>query len=57
MLIFFVTNKILLCIVDYSSKFSIVKMADSLAAADLVKAAKIMFTKLGLPKKLIQMQV
>ena len=37
--------------VDYCSKFLIVKKADSLAADDLVKVAKIVFIEFGLPKK------
>ena len=51
--IFFVKMKTLLYIVDYYSMFSIVKGADSLAANDLVKTAKIVFTEFGFPKKII----
>ena len=46
-------NKTLLCIVDYYSKFPIVKKADSITADDLVKADKIVFTKFKLPKNII----
>ena len=49
----FVKNKIFLYIVGCFSKFPIVKKADSLAADDVVKAARIIFTKFGLPKKFI----
>ena len=48
--IIFVKNKTLLCIVDYNSKFPIVRKAYSLAADDLVKAAKLVFTEFALPK-------
>ena len=48
--IFSIKNKTLLCIVDYYSKFPLVRKAGSLTADDLVKAAKIVF---GLPKKII----
>ena len=51
--IFFVENETLLCIVDYYRKFLIVKRADSLAADDQLKAAKIVFAEFGLPMKII----
>ena len=41
----------LLCIVDIYSKFPIVKIADGLSPADLIRAAKIVFAEFGLPKK------
>ena len=50
---FFDKNKTLLCIGDYHRKFPIVKTAHSLAADDLVQAAKIIFAKFRLPKKII----
>ena len=52
--IFFVKNKHL-CIVDYYSKFPLVKKtkAVSLSADDLVRAAKIVFNEFELPKKII----
>ena len=40
-------------IVNLYSKFPIVKNADGLSADDLIRAAKIMFGELGLPKKII----
>ena len=48
-----VKNEILLCIVDYYSEFPILKRADSLAADDLVTAARIVLTEFGLPKETI----
>ena len=50
---FFVKNKAPLYILDYHSKFPIVKRADSFAADDLVKAAKVLFAEFRLPKKII----
>ena len=43
----------LLCIVDYYSKIPVVKKADGLSAANLNRAAKIVFTEFGLPKKIV----
>ena len=51
--IFSIKDYTLLCIEDYYSKFPNIRKADSLAANDLVKTAKIVFTKFGLPKKII----
>ena len=51
-LIFFVKNKTLVCIVNYYSQFPIVKKP-SLTADDLVEAAKIVFIQFGFPKKII----
>ena len=48
--VFIVNNKILMCIVDYYSKFPKVKMVDSLAADDLVQMAKMILAEYGLPK-------
>ena len=48
----FLKNKTLLCIVDHYGKSPIVR-AGSLTADDLVKAAKIVFTEFGFPKKII----
>ena len=51
--VFMVDNKMLLCIVDYYSKFATVKKVGSLAADDLVQTAKMIFAEYGLPKKSI----
>ena len=45
----FSINNMLLYIVDYCSKFPIVKKADSLSADNLITAAKFVFTEFGLP--------
>ena len=44
-------NEPLLCIVDYYSKFPVMKRADGLSADDLIKASEIMFVKFGIPKR------
>ena len=41
--IFSIKNNMLLSIVDYDSKFFIVKNIDGFSADDLIKAAKIVF--------------
>ena len=46
-----VNNKMLLCIVDYYSKFPIRKNISSVAVDDLVHMAKRIFAEYGLPKK------
>ena len=51
--ILMVNNKNLLCIVDYYSKFPVIKMVASLYVDDIVHAAKITFTELELPRKFI----
>ena len=48
-----VKNNILLCIVDYYSKFSVVKMEDGLLAYNLFRVVKIVFADFGLPKKIV----
>ena len=49
--IFSMNINMILCIVDYYRKLPIVKEVDGLSAEDLIRAAKIVFTKFGLPKK------
>ena len=39
------------CIVDYHSKFPIVKRAEEMSAERLITACKAMFSEYGLPKK------
>ena len=51
--VFSINYNMLLCIVDYYSKFPIVKKADGLSADDLTRGAKIVFTEFGLPKKIV----
>ena len=50
--IFSIHNNTLLYIVDYYSKFSVMKKADGLSADDLVRAVNIFFTEFGPPKKM-----
>ena len=50
---FSITNKTLLCIVPYYTKFPIMKKADGLSADDLIRAAKIVLAQSGLPKKIV----
>ena len=52
--IFMVNNKTILCIVDYNSKFPIVKKVGSLSADDLVQTAKLMFAEYGIPKNCLR---
>ena len=51
--IFTIKNSILLCIVDYHSKFPIVKKGDGLSEGNLIRVAKIVFVEFGLPKKMV----
>ena len=51
--IFIVTNKTLLCIVDYHSTFPTVKKVGSPAVDDLEQMAKMIFAEYALPKKII----
>ena len=51
--IFHFNNKNYLCIVDYHSKFSIVKRMERLSAESLVTTTKVIFAKYGIPQKLM----
>ena len=51
--IFMVNNKNVLCIVDYYSKFLVMKKVESMSPEDLIKAIKVIFGKFGLPKNLV----
>ena len=53
--IFSIKNYTLLCIVDYYSRFPVIKKADSLTADDLVKAAMIVFIELDFQRNSLQM--
>ena len=48
-----VNNKTILCTVHYNSTFPIERKVAGLSADDLVWATKLIFTKYGLPKKII----
>ena len=46
-------NKHYLCIVDYHSKFPIVKNTEDLSADSLILTCKIIFAEYGIPKKIM----
>ena len=46
-------NKNYLCIVDYHSKFLVIKKTGDFAADSLILTCKIIFTGFGLPKKIM----
>ena len=48
---FTLNNNNYLCIVDYCSKFPIVKRAEDMSAESLIIACKVIFSEYGLPKK------
>ena len=52
-----INNENLLCIVGYYSKFPVMKKVESLSTKDLIQAAKFIFAKLGLNKKLVSDEV
>ena len=51
--IFHYNNKNYLCIVDYNSKFPIVKRLEELSAENLTNTVKIIFAEYGIPHKLM----
>ena len=51
--IFTIKNNTLLYIVDFYSKFPIVKKMDGLSADNLITVVKIVFAELGFPKKTV----
>ena len=51
--IFHFKNKHYLCIIDYNSKFSVIKRLEGLSADNLINAVKTIFTKYGIPLKLM----
>ena len=50
---FTVNNKHYLCIVDYHSKFPIIKKAENLSADSLILTCKVIFVEYGIPKKIM----
>ena len=46
-------NRNYLCIVDYHSKFPVIKKAEDLSADSLILTCKIIFSEYGLPDKII----
>ena len=51
--IFTIKNNTSKCIIDYYSKFPVVKKADNLLADNLIRVARIVFAEFGLPKKIV----
>ena len=49
--IFHFNNKNYLCIVDYNSKFPIIKRLEGFSAESLINTVKIIFAKYGIPQK------
>ena len=49
--IFIISNEHLLCIVDYYSKFPVVKKVKGMSAKDLVQTIKVVITEFGSPEK------
>ena len=50
--IFAITNKHYLCIVDYQSRFLVIKQVNGLSVDNLIKTCKIIFAAYGLSSKL-----
>ena len=51
--VFHFNNKNYLCIVDYHSKFPVVKRLEGLSAESLITTIKVIFTEYGIPHKLM----
>ena len=51
--VFHFNNKNYLCIVDYHSKFPVIKRLERLSAESLVNTVKIIFTEYGIPQKMM----
>ena len=51
--VFHFNNKNYLCIVDYHSKFPVVKRLEGLSAENLIATVKVIFAKYGIPHKLM----
>ena len=50
---FILNNKHYLCIIDYHSKFLLIKKIDDLSADSLLIMCKVIFAEYRLPKKII----
>ena len=50
---FYCNNKNYLCIIDYNSKFPIVKRLEGLSVKNLINAVKIIFAEYGIPHKIM----
>ena len=51
--VFHFNNKNYLCIVDYHSKFPVVKRMEGLSTENLITTAKVIFAEYGIPCKLM----
>ena len=51
--VFHFNNKNYLCIVDYNSKFPVIKRLEGLSAERLINTVKIIFAKYGIPLKIM----
>ena len=51
--IFIVNNDTLLCIVDYYSKFMVVKKVESMSYEEVILATKVIFAEFGLHKTIV----
>ena len=51
--IFHFNNKSYLCIVDYHSKFPVIKKLEGLSAKSLITTTKVIFAEYGIPQKLM----
>ena len=51
--LFHFKNKHYLCTVDYNSKFPVIKRLEGLSAENLINMVKIIFTKYGIPHKIM----
>ena len=47
--VFHFNNKNYLCIIDYHSKFPVVKRLEGLSTENLIATAKVLFTDYGIP--------
>ena len=51
--IFHFNNKNYLCVVDYNSKFPVIKRLEGLSMENLINTVKIIFSKYGIPHKIM----
>ena len=51
--VFHFNNKNYLCIIDYNSKFPVIKRLEGLSAESLINILKIIFAKYGIPRKIM----
>ena len=51
--IFHFNNKNYLCVIDYNSKFAVIKRLEGLSAENLINTIKVIFAKYGIPPKIM----